>query len=180
MFILENINLTTVVVQRFISTIFYNCLYCLKQNRIRFEMIDFLLRLYTPKKKKKNGEKSIEEERSKESLKYTSMVRFTRYGIKPAQLQLLWQQFKAFSKYFRCTNSFWLVYPDTLRSLVVYVAAKISIDFRNNSVCVWEDYPHHILSLLYFFSFLSLFSLKKIPRRHKSVSTPSYRRYPRI
>lgn len=39
------------------------------------------------------------------------------YGIKPAQLQLLWQQFKTLSKYFRCTNSFRPVYLDSLRSL---------------------------------------------------------------
>lgn len=118
-------------------TAFYqnnSCLYCLKQNRIRFEMIDFLLRLCTPVKR--NGEKNIEEEI--ERIFEIHSLRFTRYGIKLAQLQLLWQQFKTFSKYFRCTNSFWLVYPDALRSLVVYVAAKISIDFRNNSVCVWN------------------------------------------
>lgn len=35
-------------------------LYCLRQNRNLFEMIDFLLRLYTPAKR--NEEKNIEEE----------------------------------------------------------------------------------------------------------------------
>lgn len=53
-------HLATAVVQRFINTILYNCLYCFKQNRNLFEMIDFRLRLYTPVKR--NGEKNIEEE----------------------------------------------------------------------------------------------------------------------
>lgn len=42
---------------------------------------------------------------------------FTRHGIKLAQLQLLWQQFKTLGKYFRCTNSFLSVYLHGLRSL---------------------------------------------------------------
>lgn len=57
----------------------------------------------------------------------------------------------------------------------VYVAAKISIDLRNNSICV-KYHPHHTFSL-YFFNFLSLFALKKIHCRRINISTVGPRIY---
>lgn len=124
-------------------------------------MIDFLPRLYTAKR---NGENIKEEMERIWNAQRWSVLRVTELN------SLNCSYFGNNSRY-SANISVVLIHSDRFIQTLcaVYVAAKISMDLRNNSMRGILSVSY--IFLFYFFNFLFLFALKKIRCRRINIST---------
>lgn len=125
-------------------------------------MIDFLPRLYTVKR---NWEKNIKEEIERMNLKYTSLS-----VLRVTELNSFNCSYFGNNSRYSANISVVLIHSDRFIQTLcaVYVAAKISIDLRNNSM---RGIPpaSYIFSLL--LQFPLSFCVKKIHCRRINTST---------